>query len=218
MEEALVPIKVEEGSTLGNERTRVELTVAMSAPIAIATRELNQWGCPHCGYRSGSAPIQGDGCAVWSCGECQKSCVILADGMEEATMGFANGVHPKLQPHPRAGTPSHGRPDTRPEGGGEWFNSRGLGTDVTPGCFICEGPGGYHTNISGFVQCKEAGERVVAMFGGKGAWLDYRERYPDRVQVKVGACKGHKENLERLHASVREDGILTEERLKTALA
>ena len=216
--ETLVPKRVEEGSTLANEREPMKMEVVGPAPIAIAVAELNKWGCPSCGYRSGTTPIQQAGCAEWVCGECRAPCVILADGVEESVFSFSGGVRPKLQPHPRAGTPSHGRPDTRPEGGGEFFGSRGLGTDVTPGCFVCGGSEGYHTNVAGFVQCKEAGERVVAMFGGKGAWLDYRERYPNRIQAKVGACKAHVPNLEKLHASVREDGILTEERLKAALA
>lgn len=206
------------------------------AEIAVLMSDVNKWGCPSCGYRSGSMPIQMGGTGVWRCGECGESCFVLADGLEETSFGIddqGTTVIPmrgseldasikrfKRVAHPREGTPSHGRPDQRPPQGGEYFGSRGPGVDRAPGCFVCpraENPPTkredmemFH-NIAAFVVTKEAGERVVAMFG-RGAWLDYRERTPDRIQVKVGACETHLRNLEALHSvTSRAEGVLTDE-------
>ena len=74
------------------------------------------------------------------------------------------------------------------------FHARGLGKDKAPGCFICGGDWGLYDNFSGFVQSKEDGEKIVAMFKS-GAWLDYRDFEPNWIQVKVGACKAHEPNL-----------------------
>jgi hypothetical protein len=225
------------------------------AQIAVSNSELNEFGCPTCGYRSGSMPVQMGGTGVWRCGECGGSCYVLADGLQEASFGGsddgagytiplrargkadgdegATGQNePKapvehvptpgraqLQPHPRRGTPAHGRPDKRPPGGGEYFDSRGLGMDTGPSCFVCgeDRSGGYSPNISGYVQCKEAGERVVAMFGGKGARLDFRKREPDYVQVKVVSCKPHTPCLEKLHELTRAaGGIIGDEHIIVA--
>lgn len=87
--------------------------------------------------------------------------------------------------------------------------SRGIGLDVTPGCFVCGGKRKLYNNVSGFMRSKDAGERVVAMFEN-GAWLDYRENEPNWIQVKVGACDKHLDNLKRLHdLTKQEKGIIT---------
>lgn len=203
-----------------------------AAKIAIKISDLNLWGCPSCGYRSGTTPIQAGGTAVWSCGECQSTCLIVNDDLSQAFFGpnpdgsvsFALGRRtsdppapqgPMVQEHPRKGTPAHGAPDKRPPtGSGEFFYSRGIGTDRSPGCFACGGGGwGMRSNISGFVTCKAAGERVVAMFMKGGAWLDYREHEPDRVQVKVGACQKHLSVLKLLNHVLEETKILDAETL-----
>lgn len=119
-----------------------------------------------------------------------------------------------LQPHPRRGIPKHGRPDKKPDGGGEFFRSRGIGLDLTPGCFVCGGEKVLRNNIAAFVQCKKSGKRVVALFS-QGAWLDYRRHEPDRVQVKIGACVEHRPNLEKLDA-LTQDGIITTARIRAA--
>ncbi len=180
--------------------------------IAVAASEIKLHGCPHCGFRSFYAHISGGGAASCTCGECGKGFFILADGVEQSTIGVGSKdsetIYPKLQPHPRRGTPSHGTPDTQPEGGGEFFRSRGIGLDNTPGCFICGRGPGLHHNIAAFVQCKQSGERIVGMFQS-GARLDYREHSPDRVQVKIGACDQHKQNLELLDTlTSRAKGVL----------
>lgn len=187
------------------------------AVIAVSVAELREFGCPHCGYRSGYTPISGGGTAAWICGsgECGKTSCVLADGATKSTIGFGD-FYPELQPHPRKGTPSHGQPDKKPDGGGEFFRSRGIGLDTTPGCFVCEGSKCLRNNIAAYVQNKESGERVVALFS-KGARLDYREYEPDHVQVKIGACDSHLPNLERLHSLV-SDGIITKERIAQSVA
>ena len=182
-------------------------------PIAVSFKAVQQWGCPYCGYRSGHSPISGGGTVVFVCGECRRSFAILGTGVLKSTIGFGS-FYPKLQPHPRSGIPSHGALDKRPDGGGEFFRSRGIGLDMTPGCFVCGGGERMYSNIAAFVQCKESGERVVAMFR-QGARLDYREHEPDYVQVKVGACKEHLHCLQNLDELV-SNGVITEEMILTA--
>lgn len=199
--------------------------------IAVSAWSLGEFGCPHCGYRSGSVNMSMGGSNIWHCGECGKTCVVLSDGIAKSSIGMGNGdedtFYPELQPHPRNGIPKHGRKDERPETGGEFFGSRGIGMDLCP-CFVCgtrdrdkQGHNYLH-NISGFVRCKEAGERVVDMFLYRDrelsleAYLDYRDHEPDRVQVKIGACEEHLPNLEKLDALVRLDGIVTAEKVAEA--
>ena len=174
--------------------------------IAVSATEFEEAGCPHCGYRSGYSPIWTGGAVAWTCGECGETCCVLADGINKSPIGFGE-IYPELQPHPRRGTPSHGNLDKRPEGGGEFFAPRGIGYDRTPGCFVCGGSEGVHHNIAAFVQTKTAGERVIRMFP-QGARLDYRPHEPDRVQVKIGACEAHLQNLHQLIALAR-GGVIT---------
>lgn len=232
-------------------------------------KELNVWGCPSCGYRSGHTPISQGPFAHWSCGECRKSCVLycgdeLPPPAEWNGSDTWGGARIELTPHPRAGTPAHGRPDTRPEGGGEFFGVRGIGMGWTPGCFMCGAEDGLHHDMAAFVQTREAGLRALAMFGDvetkvacaeeliakidvlvragllskedgdakatvartpgpgrpgrsltRGAWLDYREHSPDRIQLKVGACDRHVTHLRTLEV-VCNGSVLTEERLAYA--
>jgi len=183
----------------------------MSKTIAVNWRDARAYGCPYCGYRSSSSHISCGGCSVATCGDCRGVFHVLADGLEESAVSSKGEGHPKLQDHPRAGIPSHGRPDRHPE----FFYSRGVGMDHTPGCFICGGEAGLHANISGFVQCKAAGERVITMFE-TGARLDYRDFEPDYVQVKVGACEKHKGALEALHQKTKCCGVISEDIIKKA--
>lgn len=196
------------------------MTSVTSKIIAVKGSEVSKWGCPYCGYRSIGTPISGGGTAVCRCGECHNEFAALADGLNKSTIGFGD-FYPELQDHPRAGTPSHGKPDLRPKSGGEFFRSRGIGLDLCP-CFVCgtkyrdeENQYIYNHNIAAYVQCKAAGERVVAMFP-QGARLDYREYEPDYVQVKVGACDKHLANLKVLNFQVRK-GVITEEMLNISV-
>lgn len=201
----LAKLGVEEGAVLSSGPEK----------HVILVEDLNKWGCPSCGYRSGHCPLTSGGASLWQCGECSRTCFLLSyDGVPHGMKDI-----PPLTSHPREGTPSHGRPDTRPEGGGEFFSSRGIGTDSVPSCFACgvDLSDTYVRNISAFVQCKEAGERVVAMLRGR-ARLDYRELEPDRVQVKVGVCSKHLINLERLDAlTTNNNRIITDEIIKNPI-
>lgn len=196
-----------------------QMVEGQGKPVAVSSEEFRCWGCPYCGYRSGCSAISGGGTAVWTCGKCGRSCAVVAEGITKSAIGFGD-FYPELQEHPRRGTPSHGAPDSRPESGGEYFQSRGIGLDSCK-CFVCAA-GERHVggnvmlnNIAAFVQCRAAGERVVAMFE-QGARLDYREHEPDRVQVKVGACDQHLVNL-RVLDRICEDGVITSEKIQRAI-
>lgn len=202
------------------ERSNALGTAAMARVIAVSSSEMQAYGCPHCGYRSGHSAMSGGGASSWTCGECGKFAIILADGLNKSPLGFGIGksfLYPKVRKHPRSGIPSHGKRDVRSTDGSEQFRSRGIGMDYTPGCFVCGGFNGMHDNIAAFVQCKTSGERVIKMFDGKGAYLDYREHEPDYVQVKVGACKKHISALERLHSLTdAADGKITKSMIEEA--
>jgi hypothetical protein len=185
--------------------------------IAVSLVERNQFGCPHCGYRSGVMRMTYGGSGVWYCGDtenCGRVCCVLWDEVTCSSIEIG-GVYPTLQAHPRRGIPSHGRSDKRPDGGGEFFRSRGIGRDETPGCFVCGGDTCIRHNIAAFVRCQTAGQRVLRLFPPRRARLDYRDFEPDRVQVKIGACDAHLPNLETLHAATA-DGIITRERINAA--
>ena len=87
------------------------------------------------------------------------------------------------------------------------FNPRGIGLDNCPWCFVCGGEGGMMSNISAFVRSKEDGGKIVSWFND-GAWLDYRVNEPEWIQVKIGACRKHLPNLEKLSASCGSHGVL----------
>ena len=91
-------------------------------------------------------------------------------------------------------------PNTTPE----YFLCRGIGKDVTPGCFVCGGEEKLYANIAAFVRSKDAGMRIVSLFE-TGARLDYRPKEPEHIQVKIGACDSHLENLELLSDLVLEN-------------
>lgn len=176
--------------------------------VVVAVGEVEAFGCPSCGYRSGSVAISCAGAGLWRCGDCGASCIALAVGLAAVPDAWVRYAGRSVQPHPRRGIPAHGRPDAQPPEGGEFFRPRGLGTDWTPGCFVCGGAEGLYGNVAAFVQCREAGERVVAMFGA-GVRLDYRQYEPDRVQVKVGACAAHEGALRTLLRATSAEGRLT---------
>ncbi len=178
----------------------------MTNTIAVSANDVSQYGCPYCGYRSGFTYVSSNGTSVIICGECEGHYALLAEGLKRSGIGF-DGFFPELARHPRFGIPKHGNPDYNPGQGGEYFNSRGVGLDMTPGCFICGGQEGMYHNIAAFVTTKESGERVVGMFRF-GAYLDYRPHEPDRVQVKIGACDSHLGHLQLLEQAVQRNGAV----------
>ncbi len=80
------------------------------------------------------------------------------------------------------------------------FTSRGFGLENCPGCFVCGGNIKLMNNISAFVNTKEDGMEIVSWFKN-GAYLDFRQSEPNWIQVKIGSCDKHKNNLEILHNS-----------------
>lgn len=108
-------------------------------------------------------------------------------------------IEAELQKHPRKGIPWHPYvfPDPRPEYG-EYWSPRGIGYD-----------------LSGFVQSKKAGERLLEMVKevlGKGkpdSWLDWRESEPKWIQFKFQKNEFDLEKLDRL--VVENDRIITKE-------
>ena len=98
----------------------------------------------------------------------------------------------------------------------EYWTLRGIGSDWVP-CMVTGKPEALRPNLSGFVTSKEAGERIVTMFGGR-ARLDYRDYEPNWIQVKVGVNKEYEEVLRRLERAVSESyNILSPEMIFWAL-
>lgn len=195
--------------------------------LAVSSNEVNKYGCPHCGFRSFFTKMSSRGAASCNCSECEKSFIILAEGMTKSPFGIGTGekdvfVYPELIKHPLYGTPKHGRSDKYAESGNELFRSRGIGLDLCK-CLVCgtdkrnKKANSYIHNIAAFVQCKEAGERVVSMFK-QGARLDYRLFEPDRVQVKIGACDKHLPNLKHLEElTKKENDTISKEMINKAI-
>ena len=72
-------------------------------------------------------------------------------------------------------------------------------------------------NIAGFVVSKESGERIVdGMFNKVGARLDYREWEQNWIQVKIGACPEHLENLKKLNELTIKSRTITKEMVDRA--
>jgi len=174
----------------------------MNNIIAISWAEFNAYGCVNCGCEDVFNPtgISGGGGAFAKCGECSTEFYIVADGLKKSNWTNC----PEVQTHPRVGIPKHPyiKPDLKPEGEGEFFSPRGVGSD-----------------LAGFVKSKEGGERIVRMFEvvlrrKVTTWLDYREHEPNWIQVKVQPedC-----DLEKLCELTSSDGIITIDKIKQSL-
>ena len=93
-------------------------------------------------------------------------------------------------------------PDVRPEGGGEYWESRGASV----------------SDVSGFIKSKEAGQRLLRFVkyvlekDEIETWLDYREREPEWIQFKFSAEEFDVNKLDEL--SRANNGILTEDIIK----
>jgi hypothetical protein len=85
------------------------------------------------------------------------------------------------------------------------FGSRGIGLDVTNGCFVCgaerrnllDATNHYMHNIAAFVD-KEDEAAVFALFP-KGSRMGYYHGDENIPQIKIGACDKHLTNLQHLH-------------------
>lgn len=176
--------------------------------IAISFYDFLKYGCPNSGCDFAVAGcISGYGTSFGICEECKTEFALLADGVTKSAIGIgrvnesgeSTCEYPELQQHPRKGIPWHPYvfPDSRPEYG-EYWNPRGIGYD-----------------LSGFVQSKKAGERLLEMVKkvlGKeepDSWLDWRESEPKWIQFKF---QKHEFDLEKLEKLAVENGrIITKE-------
>lgn len=101
-------------------------------------------------------------------------------------------------------------PDSRPEGGGEFWYSRGCGTG-------CDG----FPDCSGFVVSKKAGERISRMVkyiledDEPSSYLDYREYEPTHIQYKFSGTEFDVEKLSK--ESKENNGVITEEMLRNCM-
>lgn len=99
----------------------------------------------------------------------------------------------------------------------QFFRPRGLGRDGNFPCLVTGVHLDFAENLSGFVTSKTAGEKVLAMLGGR-ARLDYRDYEPNWVQVKIGVAKGHEAVLQRLcDATAACDNIISPRMILWAL-
>ena len=172
----------------------------ISAYTAIRMGDFDKWGCPICGSDYSYSSMSGGGAADVTCGECGHEYILVSDSLDEVPFKAGKGEMSAgtvfIIDHPRKGIEKHKykAPDLRPDCDGEYWSPRGIGYD-----------------LSGFVKSKEAGERIVAMFekalGKKPeTWLDFREREPNWIQVKV---QGSEADLEKLYELTKETGIIT---------
>ncbi len=102
------------------------------------------------------------------------------------------------------------------------FNSRGIGSDTVPGCFVCgettNGSRCFH-NIAAFVASEAEGREIVQWFGLPDQDCARLDSRPNRIQVKVGVCDKHLPALQWLHKRVTENhGRLRELDVKEARA
>lgn len=88
------------------------------------------------------------------------------------------------------------------------WHSRGIGLDVTPGCFVCgaewrsaeaEADGNqYLNNIAAHVTKKNEAASLACF--ERGARMGYFHGDRDAPQIKVGSCDKHLPALEQLSA------------------
>lgn len=102
--------------------------------------------------------------------------------------------------------------DSKPESGGEFFNSKGISLDYGK-CFMCNLPKqtiGLLSSLTAVVRNIEAGERVVEMVkltSISGCYLDR-----ENCQIRICTCDKHTHNLVTLE-SLLTDGIITVDKI-----
>lgn len=130
--------------------------------------------------------------------------VYLKDGFEkyvisQASLGFGKSFSTSFEFSKTYGKCNFVAPDKRPEGGGEYWQTRGESS----------------FDVSGFVVSKLAGERLLRMVkyiletDNPKTWLDYREFEPNWIQFKFSAEEFDVGKLSQM--SKDNGGILTEQ-------
>lgn len=192
--------------------------------LSITNTEFKNYGCPNCGCDTlkNRGCTSYNGCGSGTCMHCGLTFEIRADRIKEGDdRGIKYGVRPEnpsdpskwkklvheeaiIIKHPRTNIPAwKWEPeDVRPENGdGEFWKTRGVGYD----------------DVSGFVETKKAGERLLEMVRevlGKDTcrtWLDYRESEPNWIQFKFHSSEF---DVERLSQESKElGGVITKDLL-----
>lgn len=173
--------------------------------IAINYDDFLKYGCANCGC---DVVLQKDGIGgLGTCEECGQKQMFFRES-KRSMVGFYDENHnlyfPEVEEHPRKGIPWHPYewPDPKPESGGEYWTSRGIGYD-----------------LSGFVKSKKAGERLLQMVKDvlnvekPKSWLDWRPFEPRWIQFKF---QKEEFDLEKLDTMARKnDDVLTMDILKS---
>ena len=130
--------------------------------------------------------------------------VYIKDGFEkyvvrQASLSFGKSFSTSFEFSKTYGKCNFVAPDKRPEGGGEYWQTRGESS----------------FDVSGFVVSKLAGERLLRMVkyiletDNPKTWLDYREFEPTWIQFKFSAEEFDVSKLSQM--SKDNGGILTEQ-------
>lgn len=207
-EDIFVEIKLTDGTTLDISSSSL---MPKHGNIAISLEDFEAFGCPYCGTTIHRRHTSSGGTHHLSCGDsdCGRSFVIevkeLISGMGFSSDDGNSYEHPIVRKHPRYGIPTtpFKAKDVRPEGmDADFFISRGVGYD-----------------LAGFVKSKEAGNRLldkmkeVLETETLKSWLDFREREPSRIQLKIQSSEFNLEKLDEMVSS--NNDILTTEILKS---
>ena len=183
--------------------------------LGISYKDFEDFGCPNCGCDSakgGSFVAYGE--QIGTCRNCNLQFFLLPHGrrISETRIGTnrkdSNGKdileNVLMIPHPRKNINKwhYELPDNPPKYG-EYWSPRGIGYD-----------------LSGFVKCKQAGERILAMvkeiLGREGfeTYLDYRESEPYWIQFKFSSKEF---DLNKLYNDTKDTGIITREIIENAM-
>lgn len=96
------------------------------------------------------------------------------------------------------------------------FHSSGIVLDHCHGCFVCGGEAKIMNNISAFVDTKKNGYEIVSWFK-HGAFFSFRTQEPNWIQVTVGSCDNHLDNLKNLHKSVCVHAVIRQSMITSAM-
>ena len=76
-------------------------------------------------------------------------------------------------------------------------------------------PSGVNNDFASFVRTREDGEEIKNII--PHSYLDYRPQEPNWIQVKIGGCDKHREELQRLRTLiVKNRNLFWEELLEEA--
>lgn len=96
------------------------------------------------------------------------------------------------------------------------FVSRGIGLESRLLCFVCGSADDSHlNNIYGFIQSQQDGQKASHWVRAR---VDFRDYEPNWIQLKIGACDAHLENLRALNTLTRVSDTLTPEMVTQAVA